>query len=112
MNTETNFETRSSLMKWNSNFPVSLPCFVLSSAELDEKVSKMKCSLKGNRLKGTYLKQVKCQISTAIKCHLVAEKFCPLHHGQSEGEKFSYEDARAFNCLLKYYIVVEACILP
>lgn len=38
MNTETNFETRSSLMKQNSNFPVSLPCFVLSSAELNEKV--------------------------------------------------------------------------
>lgn len=38
MNTETNFETRSSLMKQNSNFPVSLPCFILSSAELNEKV--------------------------------------------------------------------------
>lgn len=44
--------------------------------------------------------------------NLVAEKFCPLHHGQSEGGKFSYKDARAFNCLSKYHIKAEVCIVP
>lgn len=44
--------------------------------------------------------------------NLVAEKFCPLHHGQSEGGKFSYKDARAFDCLSKYHIKAEVCIVP
>lgn len=42
----------------------------------------------------------------------MAEKICPLHHGQSEGGKFSYKDARAFNCLSKYHIKAEVCIVP
>lgn len=39
MHTETNFETRRSLIKQNSNFPVTPPCYTLSSAELNEKGS-------------------------------------------------------------------------
>lgn len=34
-----------------------------------------------------------------IKENVVAVKFCLLHHGQSEGWKCSYTDARAFCCL-------------
>jgi len=44
--------------------------------------------------------------------NLAAEKFCSLHHGQTESGKFSYKDARAFNCLSKCHMKAEACIVP
>lgn len=40
----------------------------------------------------------------------MAEKFVPLHHGQSEGGKFSYRDVRAFNCLSKYHTEAKCAL--